>query len=117
MNVRIKNPLREGKRPVTAAAAPNTISETKASTCSRMKNNRNIAANAKKPGISRMLCWMPISLPVKDKTSTAKLLVSMVHEAKDTCKVAVIAISNMTGLRHPVFDRSLDVLNFTVGAL
>ena len=117
MKVMTKKPLKDGNRPVTAAAPPKTTSEAKARTCSRMKNSRNIAAKAKKPGISRILCWIPISLPVKDKISTAKLLVRIVHEANDICKVAAIAISNITGLRHPVFDWSVGNLKFKVEAL
>ena len=35
--------------------------------------------SAKKPGISRKLCNMPISLPVKAAASLLKLLINAIH--------------------------------------
>lgn len=102
MNVVIKNPVKEGKYPVTAAAPARSNSEMYAQVCSRPSNSKKTAAKDRKPGISLIDCCMPISRPVKDKTSTAKLLTINIHGANDICMIAAIVISNIAGDRHPI---------------
>ncbi len=69
--------------PVTAVPMPSASSATKAMVCSRRTSSRNTTAKARKPGTSRRLCRMPISMPVKPACSIAKLLISACQLAND----------------------------------
>ena len=65
-----------------------------------MISSTNTVVNAMKPGTSRKLCRMPISMPVKAARSTAKLLSSADQALKATGTAMLISTSSMMGVRQ-----------------
>src|ERR687894_560402 len=64
-----------------------------------MSMNQKIAVKARKPGISRTDCRMPISQPVNPAASLAKLLSSACQLAKLIQLRKAMVIRNATGER------------------
>jgi hypothetical protein len=50
-----------------------------------------------------MDCWIPISLPVKDNISTAKLFVIAIQAANAICITAAITINKIAGVCQGLF--------------
>ena len=79
---------------------PMSRSDTMARVCSRISRSTKITANAKNPGISRILCRMPISLPLNPAISTLRLLIIADQVAKDRGTAEAISISSISGERR-----------------
>ena len=62
-----------------------------------MNQNRMIAVKARKPGISRTDCRTPMSWPLKEAASLAKLLISALQLAKPNQSTKASAIRNSAG--------------------
>ena len=81
MKVVISKPVVVANSPVTATAPPSRAMAIKARRCSDTTASRNTAVNARKPGISRIDCSKPMSLPSNAAISMAKLFSSAFHVA------------------------------------
>ena len=93
-------PNTEGKYPVNDTPTAKINSDTIARRCSRTINNTHTAVNAKKPGISRKLCNMPISFPVKSAASLLKLLINAIHVEKMSGIKNAISNKKTKGVRQ-----------------
>src|SRR5690606_11939296 len=67
--------------------------------CSRTKTRIKTAVNARKPGISRKLCSMPISAPLNCARSITKLLSNTCQVEKQKAITKVMVNNNNWGLR------------------
>jgi hypothetical protein len=98
-NVVQYRPITLVKYPVMAVPTPINNSDTIARVCSRIKTKTKTTANARKPGISRMLCRIPNSLPLNPATSMVKLLIIADQVANESGTADAISISNISGER------------------
>ena len=74
---------------------PSVIRARMAKVCCLIKIITSIAVKARKPGISRRLCKIPISSPVKAALSTTKLL-------SNTCQVVKAIVLPMANIKSRV---------------
>ena len=74
-----------------------------------------MAVNARKPGISRTDCRMPISLPVKLAASMAKLFSNADQVENAMALPATMRMSRLAGVRQPLAsDRDISVCRLMV---
>ena len=104
-------PYSVGKYPVMATPTPRVARATTAKVCSLIISNTNTVVKERNPGISLILCRMPISIPVKAALSTAKLLSSACQVLNAIGMAIDISISRAIRLENLVLRSSSFNLN------